>query len=126
MRVLVCGGRDFGKIESEALLVARTLDALDDDHPISEMFHGGAKGADLLAATWAVARNALRRDVPRIIIHEFPADWDAHGKAAGPLRNQRMIDEGKPDLVVAFPGGSGTADCVRRARAAGIPVQEVE
>jgi hypothetical protein len=47
------------------------------------------------------------------------------GKAAGPIRNQRMIDEGKPDLVIAFPGGRGTADMVSRAKKAGIPVQEI-
>lgn len=54
----------------------------------------------------------------------FPADWRKYGKSAGPLRNQQMIDEGKPDLVVAFPGGTGTADMVRRAKAAGIRVIE--
>jgi hypothetical protein len=56
----------------------------------------------------------------------FPADWKKHGRAGGPIRNQQMLDEGKPDLVVAFPGGKGTADMVRRARAAGIPVMEVK
>jgi hypothetical protein len=44
---------------------------------------------------------------------------------AGPLRNQRMLDEGKPDLVVAFPGGGGTKDLVRRAVKAGVSVHEV-
>jgi len=43
----------------------------------------------------------------------FPqGEWDELGKKAGPLRNQRMLDEGKPDLVVAFPGGGGTKDMV--------------
>ena len=50
---------------------------------------------------------------------EMPADWTKHGKAAGPIRNQKMLDE-CPDLVVAFPGGKGTADMVRRAMKAGI------
>jgi hypothetical protein len=54
-----------------------------------------------------------------------PADWKAHGRAAGPIRNQRMIDEHRPELVVAAPGGRGTADMVRRARAAGIEVFEI-
>lgn len=48
------------------------------------------------------------------------------GKAAGPIRNQHMIDTAKPDLVVSFPGGAGTADMVRRAKAAGVRVIEVE
>jgi len=54
------------------------------------------------------------------------AKWSKHGRAAGPIRNQEMIDECKPDLVVAFPGGRGTADMVRRAKAAGIRVIEVQ
>jgi hypothetical protein len=41
------------------------------------------------------------------------------------LRNQRMLDEGKPDLVVAFTGGGGTKDLVRRAVKAGVSVHEV-
>ena len=47
-------------------------------------------------------------------------DWKKYGKKAGPLRNQQMLEEGKPDLVVAFPGGNGTADMVRRAKKANI------
>lgn len=54
----------------------------------------------------------------------FAADW-SQGKKAGPLRNARMLAEGKPDVVVAFPGGRGTEDMVARARAAGVPVREV-
>jgi hypothetical protein len=44
---------------------------------------------------------------------------------AGPLRNYQMLEEGKPDLVVAFPGGGGTKDMVRRAVKAGVSVHEV-
>jgi len=56
----------------------------------------------------------------------FPqGEWDELGKKAGPLRNQRMLDEGKPDLVVAFPGGGGTKDMVRRAVSAGVAIHEV-
>ena len=56
------------------------------------------------------------------MVEEYPADWKKYGKSAGPLRNQRMIDEGKPDLVVAFPGGVGTADMISRAKAYNISV----
>lgn len=59
-------------------------------------------------------------------IDVYPADWPRYGKAAGPMRNQQMVDEGKPDVVLAFPGGRGTADMVRRAKAAGVRVVEVE
>jgi hypothetical protein len=59
-------------------------------------------------------------------IDVYVAQWKKHGRAAGPIRNQRMLDEGKPDLVVAFPGGRGTADMIRRAERAGVPVQQVQ
>ena len=55
----------------------------------------------------------------------YPADWRTHGRAAGPLRNARMIAEGKPDLVIAFKGNRGTQDCCRKAEAAGIPVRRI-
>lgn len=56
----------------------------------------------------------------------YEADWKKHGKAAGPIRNRRMLTApGGTDLLIAFPGGAGTADCVRQARELGIPVLEV-
>jgi hypothetical protein len=55
----------------------------------------------------------------------FPADWEKYGKAAGPIRNQQILVEGKPDLVVAFQGGRGTANMVSRAQQAGVPVVEI-
>ena len=58
----------------------------------------------------------------RIPVKEYPADWQKHGRAAGPIRNQQMLDEGKPDLVVAFDGGRGTADMIARAEKAGVRV----
>lgn len=79
---------------------------------------GMAKGADSLAIDWAVV-NWLRWE-------EYPADWETHGKAAGLIRNQQMLDEGKPDLVVAFPGGRGTADMIRRAEKAGVEVIKID
>lgn len=60
--------------------------------------------------------------VPVIVYH---ADWNAHGRSAGPIRNAKMLAEGKPDLVVAFPGGKGTAHMVGIARKAGVPVVEM-
>lgn len=112
MRVLVCGGRNFF---DRRALYAR-LDALHAERPITFLIAGGAKGVDSLAADWASYRQ-IQKQI-------FNADWERDGKAAGPIRNQRMLDEGKPDLVVAFPGGKGTADMVRRARNACIEVLE--
>lgn len=113
MRVLVCGGRDYDDLVGVSIV----LDTMHVRKPFTALIGGGARGADAGAATWA-----WHVGVP---IEQFPADWETHGKAAGPIRNQRMIDEGRPDLVVAFPGGKGTADMVRRARAAGIEVREI-
>jgi predicted Rossmann-fold nucleotide-binding protein len=115
VRVLVCGGREYADEEA----VARALYAAREDtsQMIRCIIEGGALGADRLARKWA-----SRCAVP---IVTYQADWQTHGKAAGPIRNQRMLDEGKPDLVVAFPGGRGTADMVRRAKAAGVRVIEV-
>lgn len=91
------------------------MDRLHAETPVTCLIEGGALGADRLARRWAYT-------VGGITVETFPADWGAHGKAAGPIRNQRMIDEGKPDVVLAFPGGRGTADMIRRAEAAGIRV----
>lgn len=92
--------------------MARALDPLEPNLII----HGGATGADEMANLYAG-----RRGIQRII---FPANWSI-GKKAGPIRNQLMLDVGKPNLVVAFPGGTGTADMVRRSRKAGVEVIEI-
>ena len=110
MRVLVCGGRDFADPDR----LSAALSALHVETPFSLLIHGGARGADRMANQWAV-----HAKIPRAA---FYANWSEHGKAAGPMRNQMMLDEGKPDLVVAFPGGRGTADMVRKAKAAGVKV----
>ena len=70
-----------------------------------------------MAAEWANARG-----VPCDV---FMANWSELGRKAGPIRNQQMLDEGRPTLVVAFPGGRGTTDMVRQAKAAGVEVIEV-
>ena len=109
MRVLVCGGRDFNDREFVDIVLSR----IHAETPITVIITGMARGADRLGSLWGHDREL------RVI--DFVADWERHGKAAGPIRNQRMLDEGKPDMVVAFPGGRGTADMVDRARRAGIP-----
>jgi hypothetical protein len=119
-RVLVCGGRNYQDSDH----VHNTLCALDAERgPITCIIHGAATGADTEGMRWA----QLMATAPRKITHApFAADWRTHGRAAGPIRNQRMLDEGHPDLVVAFPGGRGTADMVRRAQRAGVEVIQVQ
>lgn len=108
MRVLVCGGRDF----TDRDWLFTELDSMHQTDPISVIIEGRAAGADTLACMWAVAR--------RVSYEHYPADWKTHGRAAGPLRNAKMLSAGRPDLVLAFPGGSGTANMVKQARASGV------
>jgi hypothetical protein len=135
LRVLVCGGRDFNR----HVVVYDALTELQDERgPIDVIIagrHPGEEpnGADYWAESWSFMQ--------RVPFYGFPARWGdiSHPDAlvrrrsdgtlydakAGPRRNQRMIDEGCPTIVVALPGGRGTADMVRRARAAGIEVREI-
>ncbi len=116
LRVLVCGGRrfhDYGFV----------WDTLDDIR-----FERGAFSVviDGMCPT-GVDRDARRYAAENgITLRSFRPDWHQYGRKAGPVRNQRMLDEGRPDLVVAFPGGRGTADMVRRAKRAGVEVIEVD
>lgn len=138
LRVLVFGGRNFGhdngrnaNWQREQEQVFKALAELHARRVISCVITGGATGADACARAWA-----LRHGVPS---EEYRADWKdltapgalvRHGRfgpynaMAGPQRNQRMIDEGKPHCGVAFPGGRGTEDMRSRLDAAGIPVWE--
>jgi hypothetical protein len=108
-RVLVCGGRAY----NNAKLVYDTLYALEP----SLIIQGGATGADFLAREYA--------GVLAVPLKTYKADWFKHGKAAGPIRNQQMLDFERPEVVVAFKGGDGTADMVARAKKAGIPIMYV-
>lgn len=114
--ILVCGGRDFDNYAA----LRTSLDAILRNRgwwPV-HIVSGGARGADNLAIEYAKLNNFSWR--------EYRADWKAHGRAAGPIRNQEMLDDSQPKLVVAFPGGRGTADMVRRAKSAGVEILKVD
>lgn len=115
-RVLVCGGRKYNDREA----VHGELDALLREHKWLVVIEGGATGADALAREWAMLHYGGDAGLET---HE--ADWRRHGHAAGPIRNARMLAEGKPDMVLAFPGKRGTADMVQQARDAGVAVKVV-
>jgi hypothetical protein len=134
VKVLVCGGRDYGfrpkgcpsdsarhydeRARRERFMLDETLrDMHRTRGPFTTLIHGAAPGADALACSWALANG--------LSILSFRPDWKTLGRSAGPIRNQMMIEAG-PDLVIAFPGGDGTADMVRRAKAAGVELLEVE
>src|SRR5258707_623656 len=145
-RILVCGGRDYGHVvrtkantDDEPLAVKARLAEyqhiqdflsglvnnvsgefkLEDNWLPTDVviIHGGAAGADSAAGDFAAVNWC-----PELC---FMADWSKYGKRAGYVRNKQMIEEGMPDLVVAFPGGRGTAMMVKLARQANIKVIEV-
>ena len=131
-RVIVTGGRDFkdGALvwdEFEALAAACVNN--DEFHPPT-IVHGGARGADRLCAEAAQEMGFLVDPHPADWDHCAPdckpghrrrAAWGEYCPTAGIRRNQEMVDAGA-DLLMVFPGGDGTEDCVRRARRAGIEV----
>lgn len=113
MRVLVCGGRDF----SDAPTVCSVLNEIHRRRNIDLIIHGAARGADKLAEEYAISRN--------IRFVRFKAEWGRYGGAAGPIRNKRMLIEGRPDLVVAFKGGRGTRNMIDLAYRHDVPVLDV-
>ncbi len=113
MKVLICGGRDW---KDSLAIFAKIREQNDGTHFI----HGGCPtGADFLANKLAEGMG-----YPITVYH---ANWALNGRAAGPIRNQQMLDWGKPDKVIAFWDGvsNGTWDMIRRAKAAGVPVEIV-
>lgn len=116
-RVLCCGSRLWHDYHT----IRRTLDQLHADGGIERVIHGDCRGADRMAAA-----AALGLGIPVIA---YPALWNEYGPAAGPLRNHHMLDEEKPTLMLAFhdelEASKGTADMVRRARKAGVPIRIV-
>lgn len=125
--MLVCGGRDWD--DTKRLWSALTK--LAEQWPKhTAIIHGGARGVDSIAGAWARHRRFPEQvfkaawddlDAPGAIIKTH-SDGRRYNANAGAARNQRMLDESAPDLVVAFPGGTGTADMVKRAEAAGVRV----
>lgn len=116
-RVVVTGGRDYADQGAVDRALDRVLARARAAGFGLRLAHGGARGADALAHDWARRRGVLVQSYP------VPVEtWRAVGHAAGPLRNGRMLDQERPHLVVAFPGGAGTADACDQARRRGIVV----
>lgn len=132
--IIVCGGRSYGRVPSDipdgerhehAALAARErarleqiLDAAVDRLDFRYLAVGDATGADALAAAYAE-----RRAMPFKV---YSADWQTHGNAAGPIRNQQMLDEAGAEAVIAFPGSKGTRNMCSLAEKAGVRVIKVD
>lgn len=128
MRILVCGDRNWDNY----ILIKNRLAQFHNEIALGTgelnlpphafvIIDGMARGADTQGN---LAAKSLGMKVQR-----FPAQWQKYGKAAGPIRNQQMLTEGKPDFVLAFHNSletsRGTKDMVNRARKAGIPVEVI-
>lgn len=118
MRIAVTGGRNF----DDHALAFEVLGGLHALEPITELAHGNATGLDSIADRWA-----REHDVEP---QPFDADWERYRKRgrknpAGPIRNGVMLRTFRPEILVAFPGGNGTADCVAQARRLRITVFDV-
>lgn len=113
-RILICGDRNWKDKE----FIHHTLfpSPLWEKGFVECIIEGEAKGADKLAREIG--------EEYKIPVLKFPANWIEFGKSAGPIRNQQMLDEGKPDLVLAFhdniESSKGTKDMISRATKAGI------
>lgn len=110
--IIVCGGRTY----SDAAKMHEVLSAIPG---LTRIVHGDQKGADRLADAWARANG--------VTVTPVPADWLKYRRSAGPIRNRRMLREfGRIDLVVAFPGGAGTAHMVEAAKYAHVTVRVID
>jgi len=110
--VCVTGGRHY----ADDAFVNQTLNAIHAEHHIDVLVHGGATGADSISKQWAI-KNLVQ-------VCEFKVDgsqWRA-SKSAGPVRNSLMLATCRIDVLVAFPGDSGTLDCLTKAARLGICV----
>jgi len=112
VRLLVFGGRLY----TDMVAVWRILDAIHRKHGLTCVIDGACPmgGADLLAHEWAAEHNVVSERYP--VNHVTDGQWPG----AGPMRNARMLRDGKPDQAVGFPGDRGTRDMDRRCRVAGI------
>jgi len=112
MKLLFTGGRKYSGVHAftEAMKSFPYLSQIDFT------IQGGARGADTVARQWS--------EYEGIYSVTLDALWHFHGNKAGPHRNQKMLDLFKPDYCIALPGGTGTADMVRRCRLLNMPVWE--
>lgn len=125
-RVLVCGSR--GPLDrDEEGFVWDFLCGYHAARPFTSLVHGAATGVDTVAGKWGVKYLGVS------FVFAHPAHWKhdetcregckkIEGPSAGPIRNKEMLVERQPDLVIAFPGGRGTANMVQQAKMAKVEI----
>ncbi|NWB98701.1 DUF2493 domain-containing protein [Pseudomonas gingeri] len=114
MRVLICAGRYY----LNAAMCRKVLEAYHQTHTISVLIHGGNQFLGSEIEDWA------RENGTHLV--RYPSNWQRYGKQAERRRNQFMLMDSEPELVIAFPGGSDTEELVAQARAMEIGVLSLE
>lgn len=107
--VILTGSRSISDVVSTSgaeMLLANAIE--DSGFEVSEVVSGTARGGDQLGEKWAE-----RRGIP---IERFPADWDSHGRSAGPIRNQQMIEYADALVAVHVGDSKATGDKIDKAR----------
>jgi hypothetical protein len=110
MRLLISGGRHF----DDAASILSELNRIHAEYPVTVLIHGGLPAIGSAAEDWA------RQNDVHII--RYPANWSLLGKQADAKRNRFMLEDSRPDALLAFPGGRHLQELVQHARAKGMPV----
>lgn len=111
MRIAFTGGRDYRNRQ----VVYHLLETLRPS--LEHVAVGDARGLDEIVRMACMNLN---------VVHTmYVAEWETHGRAAGPIRNKAMLLDGRPDILIAFPGGIGTENCIRQARELAITVMRI-
>jgi YspA, cpYpsA-related SLOG family len=114
VKISVTGGREFDNTK----LVQTIFRGIARIAWSVTLIHGAARGLDTIAdeqakdLVWWVEAYPVS-----------PDEWKLYGKRAGHIRNRKMLEESKPHILLSFPGGSGTANCIKSALQMGIPVE---
>lgn len=113
--ILVCGSRHYDDAEVIASILGSFRRTCKDG--VVKIIQGGCGGADTIALAY--------QEQCKLDGETFKADWKKFGKAAGPFRNQKMIDMGRPNIILAFhkniKSSKGTLDMLRRGQENDIP-----
>lgn len=110
MRLLVAGGRHL----NDVALIHHALNLVHARHPVSVLIHGGHAFLGVAAEDWARDR--------RLHVLRYPANWREFGKRAEGIRNAFMLEDSRPDLLLALPGGEDTRALVLNAVSRGLRV----
>lgn len=108
--LLVCGGREYDDTDQLDIILRK----MHAKYHIALMIEGEAAGADYLCKMWALLNN--------IPVRPFSANWELYGNYGGCVRNSKMLREGRPDIALAFPGETGTADMISKCVQAGLRI----